>query len=301
MAQRIGDGRHAEVVFTSDWAADAARRDFTMNALYCDAAGKIYDYTNGYADVLARRVRFVGVPSQRIKEDYLRILRFFRFHARFGQGALDEEGLFACKKLRAGIKNLSAERIRVEILKLLEAPAAAATLAIMRDAGILDVIIPCTDDLTIVDRLPCDGILRLLAISSEPFKLKDRLKLSNEEAARISAALNAPRLSPGLRDTERRVILYQIGVATWRDRAALDQAINADDREWVGLAALPDQWLVPKFPLAGQNLLDNGFQPGPEIGRILSQVEDWWLAKNFEPGHDELLARALNLKGKNHG
>ena len=212
------DGRHADVSFTADWAADAARRDFTMNALYCDGDGKIYDFTDGYKDILARRVKFVGEPEQRIAEDHLRILRFFRFFAQFGEGAIDAAGLAASISLSAGIALLSAERIRVELLKLLVAKEAVKTLTVMRDAGILELIIPCKDDIAVVDRLPRDGLLRLMAISAEPLELKNLFKLSNEEALRIRSAVVAPRLSPTLRERECRVILYSIGAACWQDR-----------------------------------------------------------------------------------
>lgn len=295
------DGRHAEVVFTADWAADAARRDFTMNALYCDAHGEIYDFTNGYADIIARCVRFVGDPAQRIVEDHLRILRFFRFDARFGFGTIDPAGLAACKKLRKGIAALSVERIRVEMLKLLEGAGAGRTLDIMSKVGILNFIMPCTDDLAIVDRLPRDGLLRLIAIAAEPSGLKDTLKLSNDEALRIKNVINAPRLSPVLRDAERRVILYQIGADCWRDRVALDQARGSAEFDWDGLMDFPNHWPILRFPLAGQDLLDRGFVPGPEVGGILAQVEDWWLANDFEPGHDVLIELALKLKRTNYG
>jgi poly(A) polymerase len=129
------DGRHAVVSFTTNWAEDAARRDFTINAMYCDAAGKIYDYTKGYADIQKRKVKFVGVPEERIAEDYLRILRFFRFHAWYGKNAPDKEGLQACIKLRSGLKKLSVERVRQELFKLLAAPNAVKTLQLMATNG----------------------------------------------------------------------------------------------------------------------------------------------------------------------
>ena len=153
------DGRRAKVAFTSDWAADAMRRDFTMNALYCDADGNILDFVDGYADVLKKRVRFVGMPSARIREDYLRILRFFRFHARYGKGAPDKAGLAACTRYRRGLKQLSAERIRQELFKLLVAPRAVPTLQIMQKHGILRVISPLLRDIS--------GLKRMAAIDEK--------------------------------------------------------------------------------------------------------------------------------------
>jgi poly(A) polymerase len=288
------DGRRATVKFTDDWREDALRRDFTINAMYADAAGKIYDYTDGYRDIQNRKVRFVGSAAQRIKEDYLRILRFFRFHARFGKGAPDAAGLAACKRLRKGIGTLSAERIRQEMLKLLPAPAALPTLKVMSITGILKEIIPYTDDWRLIKRLPADGLLRLAVLAKEPKELKSRFRLSNDEGKRISQLFHAPIVSPKLRANEQRRLLYVLQDETWRDVVALSWARSRaplTDHHWQALLDLPSKWQRPSFPVNGKVLQDHGVPQGPELGRMLRQLEDWWIASDFQPERDELLRK----------
>ena len=294
------DGRHAVVSFTTDWSEDAARRDFTFNAMYCDSAGKIYDFTDGYADVLKRKVRFVGVPSQRIREDNLRILRFFRLHAHFGKGTPDQDGFKACVKLRAGLKTLSAERVRQELFKLLVAPRAVKVLKAMAEENILKVILPHTDEWRVLCRLPADALMRLLLLAREPLALKEALRLSNADAVRLQAMAAAPDVSPALSDAERRRILHHLGVAAWRDAVHLSWAksrTKMDDAGWLALLELPEQWAVPVFPLKGADLLSAGFAAGPKMGQVLVALEDWWVASDFQPSKDDLLARVGRYKG----
>jgi poly(A) polymerase len=293
------DGRRAVVQYTDDWAADAHRRDFTMNALYADAAGKIYDFTKGYADIQRRRVRFVGSPAARIKEDYLRILRFFRFHARYGRGAPDAAGLKACKQLKSGLRALSAERLRQEMLKLLAAPGAVPTLKVMAKEGILKQIIPHTEDWSVIGRLPPDRILRLFALARVPLGLKERLRLSNAEATRIEALHVAPEVSPQLTGKEQRRLLYEFGAQAWSDAAHVSFAKSRakPDAAWRKLIALPAKWTPPEFPVKGRDLLEAGFVSGPELGAVLQHLEDWWIASDFKPGKDELLERAKSQRG----
>jgi poly(A) polymerase len=291
------DGRRAVVAFTSDWAEDAMRRDFTMNAMYCDAAGKIYDFTDGYADLLRNRIRFVGDAKMRIKEDYLRILRFFRFHARFGKGAADKVGLAACAKLKSGLKKISAERIRQEIFKLVTAPRAVATLKIMAAAGVLKAIIPCTDDWRLIGRLPEDSVLRLYGLAKKPEVLKDVLRLSNVEAQRIDDLLVAPELSLRLKAAERRALLYHLGKQAWTDAVQLNWAkgrVSKLDAKWQALLDLPQHWPIPKLPINGQDLLAAGIASGPYMGEVLRGLEDWWVASDFAPTREELLERLKN-------
>jgi poly(A) polymerase len=288
-------GRHARVAFTGDWEADAARRDFTMNALYCDAEGRVCDFTGGYRDILAKRVVFVGEAEQRIREDYLRILRFFRFHARFGDGAPDGDGLSACARLAAGIDALSAERIRQEMLKLLEAAGAVPTLQLMAASGILGHCLPYTEDWRVIGRLPQDGILRLAALAQDPLAMKTRWRLSNEEGRRLENLAEFMPPSPALRPREQRIVLYQTGAETWRDLVRLAWARSdaaMDDPAWKRLLRLPDRWTCPKFPVAGRDLIAGGLNPGPEIGVTLRRLEDWWVASDFTATKDELLAKA---------
>ena len=263
------DGRHAVVAFTTDWAEDAARRDFTINAMYCDADGKIYDFTNGYADICKRKVKFVGRASLRIREDYLRILRFFRFHARYGKGAPDEAGLKACVRLKKGLRELSVERVRQELLKLLAAPAAVKTLKLMAATGILKIILPHTDEWRVMKRLPVDVMLRLFMLAKEPSALQERLRLSNAEAKRLASMAEAPHVSPVLTAAERRRMLYQLGPEAWVDAVHLSWArgrAKPDDADWQSLLDLPSQWLVPVMPINGAALLAAGFHCGAEAG-----------------------------------
>ncbi|MFT3987603.1 CCA tRNA nucleotidyltransferase [Aestuariivirga sp.] len=288
------DGRRARVEFHDDWEKDALRRDFTMNALYCDARGKITDFTDGYRDILRKRIIFVGDPSQRIHEDYLRILRFFRFHARFGKGAPDKAGLAACRRLAKGIDGLSAERIRQEMLKLLEAPRAIPTLKVMAREKILKCILPYTEEWRVLERLPADGVLRLAMLAEEPRALAHRLRLSNAEAKRIARLLSATPPTPSLRPREQRMILYHLGPETWRDAVHLAWARSRaplTDPGWKRLLRLPHRWPIPQLPVDGRDLIAHGLAPGPLIGETLKRLEDWWIASDFKPTRSELLAR----------
>ncbi|PZF78434.1 CCA tRNA nucleotidyltransferase [Aestuariivirga litoralis] len=288
------DGRRAKVTFTDDWEADAQRRDFTMNALYCDAQGRIYDFVDGRADVEARRVIFVGDPEQRITEDYLRILRFFRFHARYGHGAPDAAGLQACTRLRSGLDGLSAERIRQEMFKLMAAPGAVPTLQLMAAQGILSHLLPYTDDWRVLARLPPDPVLRLAALASDPASMKSRWRLSNEEGARLRNTIAHVPPSPALRPREQRAILYQLGPGTWCDLVRLAWArsdASLEDAGWQALLDLPLRWNIPVLPVTGHDLIAAGVSPGPEIGVMLRSLEDWWVASDFQPSRDELLKR----------
>jgi poly(A) polymerase len=293
------DGRRAVVSFTLDWAGDAARRDFTMNALYCDINGKIYDFTNGYEDLLKCRVRFVGKPTQRIKEDYLRILRFFRFHASFGGAQMDAEAVAACAKKRAGIRKLSVERVRQELLKILEAPQAVKALQVMAECNILRNIFPYTDDWRAFSRLPADGVLRLFFLAQWPLTLQETLHLSNAEAARVRQLADAPDVSPRLLPKEQHRILYQLGVPAFRDAVRLSWAksrAKLDDPTWASLLALPERWAIPKFPVTGADLKSIGVVAGPAMGRLLTDLQDWWLASDFKPDKDHLLQHAGQLR-----
>jgi poly(A) polymerase len=290
------DGRRAVVLFTNDWTEDALRRDFTINAMYCDERGKVFDFTTGYLDIQRKRVRFVGDSEARIKEDYLRILRFFRFHARYGKGSPCPVGLAACVKLKSGLKKISAERIRSELMKLIVAPRAVETLKIMAATGVLKIIIPHTDDWRVLGRLPEDGLLRLFVLAKRPADLKERLRLSNDEASRIANVLAAPELSPKLKIAEQHAILYRLGVATWLDAVRVGWAKSHSKLQWQSLLDLPQTWPLPKFPVTGKDLLAAGFHSGPELGGVLMQLENWWVASGFAPTRSELLKRIKHGK-----
>jgi poly(A) polymerase len=288
------DGRHAVVAFTENWAEDAARRDFTINAMYCDALGKIYDYTKGYQDIQKRKVRFVGEASARITEDYLRILRFFRFHAWYGKNPPDAEGLEACVKLKAGLKKLSVERVRQELLKLLAAPNAVDTLQVMATTSVLKVVLPHTEQWRTLERLPADQLLRLFVLAKQPGKLKERLRLSNDDASRLQAMTVAPHITPAFSEAERRRVLYQLGAKGWRDAVSLSHAqskAKADDPTWLALGDLASTWVAPRLPVKGTDLIGVGMHPGPKMGQVLSALEDWWVANDFTPTRQDLMAR----------
>lgn len=288
------DGRRAKVKFTDDWQADAQRRDFTMNALFCDARGTIYDFVNGLPDIEGRRVIFVGDPAQRIAEDYLRILRFFRFHARYGHGAPDAAGLAACTRLKAGLDGLSAERIRQEMFKLMAAPGAVSTLRLMADKGVLLHLLPYTEEWRVLERLPPDPLLRLSVLARDPLAMPERWRLSNHEARRLEDIASLMPPTPALRPKEQRAVLYQQGADAWRDLVHIAWARSdapLDDAGWRDLLELPDRWPIPRLPVAGRDLLAAGMSPGPEIGVMLTRLEDWWVASDFQPTRDELLKR----------
>jgi poly(A) polymerase len=288
------DGRRARVAFTDDWEADAMRRDFTMNALYCDARGRVHDPVGGYRDILARRVVFVGDAGQRIREDYLRILRFFRFHARYGEGAPDEAGLAATVRHREGLDALSAERVRQEMFKLMAARGAVPTLRLMAEHGILGHLLPYTEDWRVLERLPPDPLLRLAVLARDAPAMKERWRLSNHEGRRLEAIASLSPPSPALRDLEQKIVLYQIGIEAWEDLVRIAWARSAaplDDRVWQHLLALPERWAIPVLPVSGGDLLAAGMNPGPEIGATLRRLEDWWVASGFASGKQELLKR----------
>jgi poly(A) polymerase len=207
----VGHGRHATVAFTDDWAADARRRDFTINALYCEADGTVYDPLDGRADLAARRVRFIGEARERIREDVLRILRFFRMTAEYGEGPPDREGLAACVAERDGLARLSGERVRQEMLRLLAAPRGPELVRAMQDFGLLGCVLPAAPRPGLLARLAAiearlglgaDAILRLAALAVElpedADRLRERLRLANEEHARLrQSAVRAPDIGPG--------------------------------------------------------------------------------------------------------
>lgn len=301
-------GRKARVAFTGDWEADARRRDFTMNALYCSGDGKIYDPTMGYRDILKKKVRFVGEPAARIKEDYLRILRFFRFHARYGAGAPDAKGLAACIKYKSKLQELSSERIRQELFKLLEAKRASETIKLMAARNVLKVLFAPIVDLGAFARMAKidaahgftpDALLRFVLIAKAPLALRESLRLTNAEMKRLEAIMGNSAPHPSLRDKERRAVLYRLGAPLWRDMVRLAWAQSKERpsaKAWAGLLAFADEWAIPRFPLSGQDLLARGLKPGPEVGHELARLEDWWIASDFTENKDTLL-RKLEAAG----
>ena len=253
------DGRRAVVAFTDDWKADALRRDFTINALYCDASGKIHDYVGGYADILRKRIMFVGAPAARIKEDYLRILRFFRFLASYEKMSPDPASLAACVRLKKGLLGLSAERIAREMFKLLAGPKAVPVLKLMAKHKVLKNILAHSDEFRVIQRLPPDPLLRAFVLAKKPEGLREAWRLSNNQARRIEALLEGTVLTPKLRENEQQKLLYAMGAEAWCDSVYLCWAKSRaplTDRAWERMLKLPGRWVVPSFPVTGRDLLE---------------------------------------------
>ena len=290
-------GRHANVRFGRDWRADAERRDFTMNALSVGIDGVVHDPVGGQADLQSRRVRFIGDARRRIEEDYLRILRFFRFHAAYGHGLPDAAGLAACIAARQGLGRLSRERVRMELLKLLLARHATPALAVMAESGLLVPVLGGVPDLAAFSNMAkveaaagvqADAVQRLGAIgariSEDAERLWQRLRLSNVEHERLESMSDAWwRVSPA-NDSDGRALLYRLGVERFRDRVLLAWArspATAHDVAWRSLAALPERWTAPVFPLKAADFIKRGIQPGPALGAALHEAETAWIAADF--------------------
>jgi len=300
------DGRHAVVRFGRDWEADAVRRDFTFNALAVDAAGRVHDPAGGYADLLAGRVRFIGDADRRIREDYLRILRFFRFHAQVGAGEPDRDGLSAAIRNREGLRFLSAERIAQEMRKLVLAPAAAGTLAVMQETGILPIILGGVAFVgafrRLVDFEAAAGLapspaLRLAVlgalIAEHADRIADRLKLANAERTTMLAAVEtAPAASALPQGQAARALLYRAKPEAWRAGVTFAAAQAGPPWErWAGLLRLADSWPIPALPLSGGDLLARGWPAGRAVGEALRLAESWWIAGDFAADRETLLRR----------
>jgi len=289
------DGRRAVVAFTTDWKEDSGRRDFTLNALYASANGEIFDYHNGIADLQVGRVRFIGDATQRIREDYLRILRLFRFHAWYGKGEIDGGALRAAAAEKAGLAKLSGERIQKEMLKLLEAENPVAVLRAMAASGILSEILSGGINVARLERLVAidanaffapDPLLRLaVLIEGDAPALADRWKLSNADRERLEDIVGArEKIVSYLSIREVRKLLYRLGARRFKDRIFLRWAEDAKASnaiQWRALLALADAWERPKFPLDGGNVMAAGVPQGPLVGRILAEVEEWWIEADF--------------------
>ena len=312
------DGRHAKVSFGRDWKADAERRDFTINALYAEADGTVIDLVGGIADIEARRLRFIGEAEARIREDYLRILRFFRFFAWYGDGRPDAEGLKACARLKEGLDRLSAERVWAELKKLLGAPDPSRALLWMRQAGVLSRVLPESEKWGIdaVHELvrtgqdlgwAPDALLRLEAIvpphAARMKELAERLRLSKSEANRLQRwALTEPVGAKATEATLARA-LYQgdaqgiadrlrLALASARSRAAQDDAAMMEAGGLSRLLAYAGTWDRPVFPVKGADLAALGVPPGPRLGQTLKRLENDWIGSGFALGREALLERA---------
>ncbi len=297
------DGRRATVAFTEDWMEDAQRRDFRINALYADREGNVLDPTGGGLDDLAaRRIVFVGDPEMRIREDYLRILRFFRFCAWYGRTAPDAAGLAACAALKAGLDGISVERIWMETRKLFAAPDPMSAVEAMESSGVLAQIYPEARGLDLLRKLVAlekaqgrapDAMLRFLSLfwkdAAAVRAVANRLKLSNDERDRLNwPAGHVAPLSPDMTPHAARVAVYEAGAQVVIDRARLSWAATGDPA-WADVIDLAERWERPAMPLAGGDLLARGYTSGPALGQALRKAETAWIASDFTLTADDLL------------
>ncbi len=303
------DGRRAIVAFTDDWRLDAARRDFTMNALSCRADGELFDYFGGLEDLRAGRVRFVGDPIARITEDVLRLLRFYRFVAHYGRGAPDDAARAACRAMAERLPTLSAERLREETLRLLQAPAPHAVLRLMRDDGVLAAYLPEAAEIARLGRLvglearmleppeSIDAIRRLAALLApgvDAASVARRLRFSTREKSRLVALHAAkPRFAAALTAKMVRRLCYDHGADTVRDRALIAAAARAesDVESLADVMRAVCRWQPVELPVGGDDALALGVPPGKPVGAALKSVEAWWIAADFRPSRKEALAR----------
>jgi len=314
------DGRRATVAYTTDWAEDAERRDFTMNALYMDADGTLHDPTGqGEADARACRLRFVGDADTRVREDYLRTLRFFRFMAHYsGNAAVDRDALRAIRENVSGLKTLSAERVWAELKRLLSAPDPSRAVRVMGEQGVLETLLPeasNTEGLTRYiqlerrESLPLDPLRRLMAMSTRlplsMLTLARRLKLSNLEANRLKAWADSTTdikhlTDPVTPDRKRLAAIYTEGKAVIMDRAILRAAGEDDAMKsayFMSLVDLAMGWTPPEFPVTGRDLKTIGIPAGEGMGRTLKALEALWIRSGFATEKPQLLAAAKLLGG----
>ena len=305
------DGRHAVVRFGRDWQADAERRDFTMNALFVDRTGAIHDPVGGYPDLLARRVRFIGDPDRRIAEDRLRVLRFFRFLAEYGEGEPDRAGMAAVIRAHDDIRALSRERIAQEMRKLVVAPNAPAVLVLMQDTGVLPVALAGVGYVGVFARVAgveqaakaAPAVATRLAalgcrIIEDVERLTERLRLSNAERDRMLATLSAASDFTPFPDAIRaRQLLYRHGSEAFRDGVLHGFAWSTapPPAKWRELFHLPEQWVAPVFPLSGKDVTDLGVPRGPLVGKLLKELENWWVDHDFAATESELRARLRQI------
>jgi poly(A) polymerase len=316
-------GRHARVAFDAGWSEDAARRDFTINALYLDPDGTVHDPVGGLADLAAHRVRFVGEPARRIAEDVLRVLRYYRFEARFGTGAGDAAARAACRDSVPLLATLSAERVAQELLRLLAVADPAPALRMMREDGVLRAIVP---EATRLDRLQClvaieacrasevgsgpqegadapfspDAIRRLAGLvdvdALGAARLAERLRLSNAMRDRLAGLAPPWPLDPAGGDPQQRRALYHLGAERYRDLALLLAADGHLDPEPLSdMLAQAAAWQPPAFPIAGRDITALGVLPGPRVGRLLAAVRGWWEEGDFRADRNACLGRLREL------
>ena len=304
------DGRHAEVAFTDDWETDAARRDFTINAMSMTPDGTLHDYFGGQADLTAGRVRFVGDPATRIAEDHLRLLRFFRIFAWYGRGAADAAALAACAKAAHTIPTLSGERVQSEMLKLLEARNPLPAVRAMQEAGVLAVLLPEAPETKHLARLveiesavadaDADWVRRLVALiagsddaMSAANAVVRRWRLAGADSARLATLIGlSDSFPPDVTRRAQRLLLYKFGPEQV-DSGVLLAWVDwiEDETGWQEMLKTAKEWESPTLPVTGADVLALGIEAGPEVGRLLAAVETWWMEQDFQPDRAEALAK----------
>ncbi len=312
------DGRHATVAFTDDWTADAARRDFTINALSCAPDGALFDPFGGLDDAREGRVRFVGEAVERIEEDVLRLLRFFRIYAHYGRPPPDADALAACREMAPALPKLSGERVRAELLKLLIAPDPSDVLALMQEAGALAHVLPEATEvdalpgLCAVERSDADALRRLALLlrrgrGGAP-AVAERLRMSNAERRRLAAMVEPPvAVAAGLDVAAQRRALYRLGTGLFGDLVYLAWAealaAGASERDALARAhgamlETAREWENPKLPVRGADVVALGVERGPAVARLLSAVEGWWEAGDYRAGRKATLKKLAELAAK---
>lgn len=298
-------GRRARVAFDADWTADAERRDFTINAIYLDPDGTIHDPVGGVADLRQHRVRFVGDPAQRIAEDVLRLLRYYRFTAQFGAAPGDAAARAACRAAAHLLPTLSAERVAQELFKLLDTDDPTAALSMMHEDGVLARVLPEAQHLDRLARLIAiepegDPLRRLAALAkidrAGAAALAARLRLSNAWRERLKGLARPWPLDPAGDTRTQHYAIYRLGAARYRDLAQLLAAageIDADRRK--ALSALAESWSPPAFPIAGRDVTALGIPPGRRVGRLLDAVRRWWEQGDFTADRTRCLAKLAAL------
>jgi len=288
------DGRHAEVAFTDAWEEDAQRRDFTMNALYVGLDGTLYDYVGGLADCKAGLVRFIGDAASRIQEDYLRILRYFRFVATAGNHRFDEQALAACGAHKQGIAQLSGERIAAELLKLLAAEQCASVLARMEAEGILAFVLPgCkfpASALEKLDGLQAPALVKLAALVTDVAATAKHLKLSSKQVKSLELwREQAAEVSPAMTILQQQKMVRRLGGDHYLCTLQLACALSGHEWEAYAPLAAMQSWAPPVFPVTAGDLLQRGFNEGKSLGDALRKMEIAWEESGYSLGRDQLL------------
>ena len=298
-------GRHAEVKFTDDWKTDASRRDFTFNAMSATIDGDIFDPFGGIGDLRQGIVRFVGNPDKRIEEDVLRILRFFRFYAHFGRGQPDEEAIKACTAAAKDVAKLSAERIRSEVLKLLDSDHCPSVWQIMVGCGVVTHFLPEATNISALENLvqletkfdsPAFALRRLAALLEvTPAGLQHvlkQLKLSNDQAAQLTAMMNPDGgVTLDISSHAAHRLVYKNGNDAVRNQILLTAARSGEKDGVKRLYDIATGFRPPAFPLRGDDVIKLGRKPGPDIGRVLELIEEWWVDEDFKPDREACLER----------